>query len=96
MVSVRISSKDLDRIIVLRLLSLELQMTCSYHLIVVVSRYQCYWILALRLTSLRLALFCYLVTLTGVDHKQRHHYLDCIQNNSPLSSNNRDLCHLRI
>ncbi len=33
----RISSQDLDRIIVLRLLSLQLQMTCSYHLIVVVS-----------------------------------------------------------
>ncbi len=39
MISVRISSQDLDRIIVLRLLSLELQMTCSYHLIVVVSLY---------------------------------------------------------
>uniref|UniRef100_A0A8C1PDB8 Reverse transcriptase domain-containing protein n=1 Tax=Cyprinus carpio TaxID=7962 RepID=A0A8C1PDB8_CYPCA len=36
MASVRISSQDLDRIIVLRLLSLELQMTCSYYLIVVV------------------------------------------------------------
>ncbi len=36
MVSVRISSQDLDRIIVLRPLSLELQTTCSYHLIVVV------------------------------------------------------------
>ncbi len=40
MVSVRISSRDLDHIIVLRLLSLELQMTCSYHLIVVVSLFQ--------------------------------------------------------
>ncbi len=39
MISVRIFSQDLDRIIVLRLLSLELQMTCSYHLIVVVSLY---------------------------------------------------------
>ncbi len=39
MISVRISSQDLDRIIALRLLSLELQMTCSYHLIVVVSLY---------------------------------------------------------
>ncbi len=39
MISVRISSQDLDRIIVLRLLSLELQITCSYHLIVVVSLY---------------------------------------------------------
>ncbi len=34
MVSVRNSSQDLDRIIVLRLLSLELQITCFYHLIV--------------------------------------------------------------
>ncbi len=33
----RISSQDLDRFIVLRLLSLELQITCFYHLIVVVS-----------------------------------------------------------
>ncbi len=33
MVSVRNSSQDLDHIIVLRLLSLELQMTCFYHLI---------------------------------------------------------------
>ncbi len=40
----------LDRIIVLRLLSLELQMTCSYHPIVVVSLYKCYWILVLCLT----------------------------------------------
>ncbi len=39
MVSVRIFSQDLNRFIVLRLLSLELQMTCSYHLIVVVSLY---------------------------------------------------------
>ncbi len=39
MISVRISSQDLDHIIVLRLLSLELQMTCAYHLIVVVSLY---------------------------------------------------------
>ncbi len=39
MVSVRISSQDLDCFIVLRLLSLELQMACSYHLIVVVSLY---------------------------------------------------------
>ncbi len=39
MVSVRIFSQDLDHFIVLRLLSLELQMTCSYHLIVVVSLY---------------------------------------------------------
>jgi len=37
MVSVRISSQDLDRTIVLRLLSLELIMICSYHQIVVVS-----------------------------------------------------------
>ncbi len=35
----RISSQDLDRFIVLRLLSLELQITCSYHLIMVVSPY---------------------------------------------------------
>ncbi len=35
MISVRISSQDLDRIIVLRLLSLELLMICFYHLIVV-------------------------------------------------------------
>ncbi len=39
MISVRISSQDLDRIIVLRLLSLELLMICFYHLIVVVSLY---------------------------------------------------------
>ncbi len=32
-------SQDLDRIIVLRLLSLELLMICFYHLIVVVSLY---------------------------------------------------------
>ncbi len=31
MISVRISSQDLDRIIVLRLLSLELLMICFYH-----------------------------------------------------------------
>ncbi len=39
LISVRISSQDLDRIIVLRLLSLELLMICFYHLIVVVSLY---------------------------------------------------------
>ncbi len=39
MISVRIFSQDLDRIIVLRLLSLELLMICFYHLIVVVSLY---------------------------------------------------------
>ncbi len=33
MISVRISSQDLDRIIVLRLLSLELLMICFYHLL---------------------------------------------------------------
>ncbi len=37
MIPVRISSQDLDHLIVLRLFSLEWQMTCSYHLIVVVS-----------------------------------------------------------
>ncbi len=46
--------------------------------------------------SLRLALFCYLVTLTVVDHKQRLRYLDCIQINSPVSSNNRDLFYLHV
>ncbi len=39
LISVRISSQDLDRIIVLRLLSLELLMICFYHLIVVESLY---------------------------------------------------------
>ncbi len=37
MVSMRFSSQDLDRIIVLSLLSLELQMTCPCHPIEVVS-----------------------------------------------------------
>ncbi len=41
--------------------------------------------------SLRLTLFCYLVTLNEVDHKQRLRYLYCIQINSPVFSNNRDL-----
>ncbi len=39
MISVRISSQDLDHLIVLRLLWLEWRITCSYHLIVVVSLY---------------------------------------------------------
>ncbi len=39
MISVRISSQDLDHLIVLRLLSLKLQMTCSFLLIIVVSLY---------------------------------------------------------
>ncbi len=50
MISVRISSQDLDHLIVLRLLSFEWQMTSSYHLILVVSLYWCSWILALRST----------------------------------------------
>lgn len=37
MVSVRFSRKDLDHIIVLRVLSTELQMACSYHLSVALS-----------------------------------------------------------
>ncbi len=37
MVSVSISNEDLDRIIVLRLLSSELQMTCSYYPFIVIS-----------------------------------------------------------
>jgi len=37
MVSARISSQDLDRTIVLRQLSLESQIICAYHPIVVVS-----------------------------------------------------------
>jgi len=50
MVSAKISSKDLDSTIVLRLLSLELQMICPCHpIVVVVSLYKCSSILVLHL-----------------------------------------------
>ncbi len=41
--------------------------------------------------SLSLAHFCYLVTLTEVDQKQRIRYLCCIHINSQVSRHNRDL-----
>jgi len=49
MVSARSTSQDLDRITVLRQLSLQSQMIFSYHPIVAVSLYQCYSILVLHL-----------------------------------------------